>query len=186
MEDHQILDLFWARDEQAITETHIKYGPWCSSIAYRILENTEDTEECISDTCYTAWTHIPPQRPGMLRAWLGRITRNLALTQYRKTHAHKRGSGEVALALEELEYCVSGGETPEGVLDRHQLTAAINRFLAGLGQQQRCVFMRRYWYLDPTREIAQRYGMTESQVTSLLYRLRQQLKDALLEEGIAL
>ena len=185
MEDQKILELYWDRDEQAIVETQIKYGKWCTGIAYRILESQEDTEECVADTFMSAWDHIPPQRPTAFRAWIGKVTRNLALSRYRKQHAGKRGSGEVALALEELGDCVSGDESPEGSLDRELLYNTINTFLGELDQLHRVVFMRRYWYLDPIAQIAGRYDMSVNQVNSLLYRLRQQLRSRLEEEGIA-
>lgn len=184
MEDQKILDLFWARDEQAITETQQKYGSWCEGIAYRVLNNREDAEECASDTFMTAWDNIPPKRPKILSAWLGRISRNLALTRYRSYHAQKRGGGETALVLEELQLCASSAVTPEGALDRAAAAETINRFLAGLKKGQRCVFMRRYWYMDSVAQIAERYDLTEGQVTALLYRLRRQLKAVLAEEGI--
>ena len=185
MEDEEIYDLYWARDEEAITQTHRKYGPWCRGIALRILEIREEAEECVSDTYLQVWNNIPPQRPGVFRAWLGRITRNLALTRYRKTHADKRGGGQTALALEELQECVSGRESVESAQESQEIAAVINRFLASLPELQRNVFLRRYWHLTSIREIAEAYGMTESRVTSMLHRLRQKLRAMLEQEGVA-
>ena len=186
MEDQQIIELYWARDEDAIAQTHQKYGPWCRGIAMRILELREEAEECVSDTYLQAWNNIPPQRPNLFRAWLGRITRNLALTRYRKSHAEKRGGGQTALALEELRECVSGNETMEQREDSRAIAAALNRFLGGLPERQRNIFLRRYWHMSSIRDIASAYGMTEGQVRSMLHRQRQKLREALEQEGIAL
>lgn len=186
MEDQQIIDLYWARSEEAIVRTHEKYGAWCRGIAMRILAMKEEAEECLDDTYLRAWNSIPPQRPNAFRAWLGRITRNLALSRYRKTHAEKRGGGQTALALEELGDCVSGRETIEGEEDRKAIADTINRFLGDLPETQRNVFLRRYWHLTPIADIANVYGMSQSQVTSMLHRSRKKLRRMLEEEGIAL
>ena len=185
MEDREIVDLYWQRSDLAISETEKKYGRYCLSIAYRILASQEDAEECVSDTYLQAWNNIPPQRPSVFRAWLGRITRNLALTRYRKNHAEKRGGGQTALALEELGDCVSGGPTVESEEERKEIAAAINRFLAALPETQRIVFLRRYWHMTPIAEIAAAFSMTEGQVTSMLFRCRKKLRAMLEQEGIA-
>ena len=185
MEDDQIIALYWDRNEDAIAQTHQKYGSWCRGIALRILEIREEAEECVDDTYLHVWNNIPPQRPGVFRAWLGRITRNLALDRYRRAHTEKRGGGQTALALEELRECVSGGETIERDEDRKAITAVINRFLASLPEEQRNIFLRRYWHLSSIADIARVYGMSQSQVTSMLYRNRKKLRDMLEQEGIA-
>ena len=123
MEDEAIYDLYWNRDEEAIHQTHLKYGAWCRGIALRILDIQEEAEECVSDTYLQVWNNIPPQRPNVFRAWLGRITRNLALTRYRRSHATKRGGGQTALALEELSECVSGRENAESQLENQEVAA---------------------------------------------------------------
>ena len=183
MEDQALIELYWARNEDAITETHRKYGPWCRGIALRILELQEDAEECVSDTYLQAWNNIPPQRPSVFRAWLGRITRNLALTRYRKNHAEKRGGGQTALALEELGDCVSGGPTVESEEERKEIAAAINRFLRSLPHPEQQVFLCRYWYLDPLAEICRQFSFSEGKVKSMLFRTRKKLRDFLSEEG---
>ena len=185
MEDAEIIELYWARNEEAIAQTHQKYGPWCRGVALRILELQEEAEECVNDTYLQAWNNIPPQRPGMFRAWLGRITRNLALSRYRKLRAEKRGGGQTALALEELGDCVSGGHTVESEEERKEIARVINQFLATLPETQRNIFMRRYWHVSPIAEIAKVYGMTEGQVTSMLHRSRKKLRAMLEKEGIA-
>ena len=186
MEDQQIIALYWDRNEDAIAETHRKYGPWCKGIAFRILELQEEAEECVSDTYLQAWNNIPPQRPGAFRAWLGRITRNLALTRYRRFHAEKRGGGQTALALEELGDCVSGGNPVEAEEDRRAIAEAINRFLGSLPELQRNVFLRRYWHMASVADIAKAYGMSQSQTASMLHRCRKKLRAALEKEGIGL
>ena len=186
MDDQAIYDLYWARNEQAIAATHQKYGPWCRTIAHRILMIQEETEECVSDTYMTAWNKIPPERPNIFKAWLGKITRNLALSRYRKLNAEKRGGGQTELALEELEFCVSGKETIDSEMDSRAIVSAINRFLTDQSQTNRDIFMRRYFHMESIREIAGAYRMSESRVTSLLFRQRKQLKSVLEQEGIEL
>ena len=186
MEDEEIYQLYWKRNEQAIQVTHEKYGAWCQGIAYRILHIQEDAEECVSDTYYAVWNRIPPHRPRTFRAWLGRITRNLALDRYRYLTAEKRGGTETALALEELQECVSGTETPQDALDEKEVTLVIRRFLAHQSETNRNIFLRRYWHMTPIRDIALAYSLSESKVTSILFRQRKQLRSMLEKEGIPL
>ena len=186
MEDEAIYELYFQRNEEAITETHRKYGAWCRGVAMRILSRREDAEECLSDTYLRAWNSIPPQRPGSFCAWLGRVTRNLALSRYRMNHAEKRGGGQTALALEELSECVSGTEGPESAEEARAIAAAIDQFLEKLPQKHRMIFLRRYWHMASVGEIAKAYGMSPGQVTSSLFRSRKKLKSALLKEGIRL
>jgi RNA polymerase sigma-70 factor (ECF subfamily) len=186
MEDEDIYALYWNRDEAAITETHRKYGPWCRGIAQRILPQPEDVEECVSDTYLQVWNNIPPQRPSIFRAWLGRITRNLALGRYRILHAEKRGGGQTALALEELRECVSGREDTDSQVDSLMIVAVINRFLESLSPQQRGIFLRRYWHMSSIADIAKAYGLRESQISNQLHRSRIQLRGMLEQEGIDL
>lgn len=184
MEDTQIIDLYFARSEQAIQETDNKYGGYCYSIAYNILANREDSEESVSDTYMAAWKAIPPRRPAIMSAFLGRITRHLSLDRWRSRNAYKRGGGEVPLALEELDECISGGETPEAALERKALALTVNRFLDSLPETERNVFLCRYWYLDPIDRIADNFGFSHSKVTSMLHRTRGKLKMLLEKEGL--
>ena len=186
MEDCDIIELYWRRDQQAVSETAEKYGGFLRGIAWNILRNHGDAEECVNDTYFRAWNAIPPDRPTAFRAWLGRITRNLALTRYRKNTAGKRGGGQTALALEELSECVSGTACTEEELENRELAELINRFLERLPQRQRTIFMRRYWHMASIGDIARAYGMTESQVTSQLFRTRKKLRELLVKEGVAL
>ena len=186
MEDHAIIDLYWARDEQALTETQQKYGAYCWAIAHNILKNKEDTEECVNDTYMRAWHAMPPHRPGALGAFLGKITRNLSLDRYKHTRAEKRGGGQVAAALDELGESVPGGTQPEQELAAAELSRVLDRFLRNLPEKECCMFLRRYWYVDSIQEISLRYGMAEGSVKSNLFRIRQRLKRYLEEEGIVL
>ena len=183
MEDARIVQLYWERNEQAISATADKYGAYCASIARNILGDPEDVEECVSDTYLRAWNAIPPHRPQILPAFLGRITRNLALNRYRHSRADKRGGGRLPAVLEELSF-VTGGEDAEQALDRRGVVDAVNSFLAGLPARKRTIFLCRYWYLDSIAEIGARFGMTEGSVSVTLSRLRRKLRDHLLERGI--
>ena len=170
MEDETIIDLYFAREERAISETGKKYGSYCRSIAFNILHSHEDTEECVSDTYLHTWNTIPPTRPGCLRAFLGRITRNLSFTRWEAARAQKRGGGQTQLLLSELADCLPGGERPEAQLDAQAFTLT---------------FLRRYYYGDSVRRLSGLFGLTENTVKSRLFRLRAGLRDALLKEGIA-
>lgn len=184
MEDSTIIDLYWERQEQALTESERKYGKLCRSVAYNILHDREDTEECVNDTWMRAWNAIPPSRPNVLSAFFSKITRNLALDTYKASHAGKRGGGQMPVALEELGECVSCGNTVEQELALRQLTRYLDHFLRQLPEKECCIFLRRYWYLDSTRDIAIRYAMPEGSVKSQLSRTRQKLKKALEREGV--
>ena len=186
MEDNQIIRLYCERSEEAIRQTAAKYGNYCHTIAYNILHNLEDSEECVNDTYWKAWGIIPPRRPKRLAAFLGKITRNLSLDRYRCYTAEKRGNGEMAVTLEELGECVSSMENLDAHADEMVLTEILNRFLESLSAEQRRIFMRRYWYVSSVKEIAEDYGITESKVKMSLLRSRNQLKAALEKEGIAL
>lgn len=185
MEDSKIIDLYWARKEQALSETDAKYGNYCRTIAHNILHNLEDTEECVSDTWLHAWNAMPPQRPGVLSAFLGRITRNLSFDRCKYQQAEKRGGGALPLALDELGECVPAGERVEQTLEERELAAAIDRFLRTLPEKECNIFLRRYWYVDSVSDIAVRYGMKENTVKSVLFRTREKLRAFLGKEGVA-
>lgn len=190
MEDEKIIGLFFARSENAISETAQKYGGYCHTIAWRILQNQEDSEECVSDTYLKAWESIPPKRPEKLRTYLGKLTRNLALHVYEKVHAEKRGMGRTALALEELKECIPAYapafDPVAGIADNMALAKILNRFLAGLSAQSRVIFLRRYWYFDTIAEIAASCHASESKVKMSLLRSRGKLKQLLEKEGICI
>lgn len=182
MEDQNILDLYFQRSEQAIAETDRKYGGYCYSVAYNILYNREDSEESVSDAYLQAWNTIPPRRPNILRAFLAKLTRHISIDRWRKLSAQKRGGGEMILALEELDACAET-RNPETTLQSKELVQLLNRFLQGLPEVERNVFLCRYWYLDSIQTISQFTGFTESKVTSMLHRTRGKLRKLLSQEG---
>lgn len=182
MEDQNILDLYFHRSEQAITETDRKYGGYCYTIAYNILGNREDSEESVSDTYMAAWNTIPPKRPDILSAFLAKLTRHISIDHWRKSSAKKRGGGEIVLALEELDNCIGAGGTEEA-LEQKELVQILNRFLQSLPDVERNVFLSRYWYLDPIDTIAAHTGFSRSKVASMLLRIRGRLRKVLTQEG---
>ena len=183
MEDREIVERYWQRDRQAISCTAQKYGRYCHTIAYNILGDREDAEECVNDTYVRAWDAMPPHRPQVLSAFLGKITRNLSLNRYRQSRAGKRGGGEIPLVLEELGECVSGGDDPAETAEYHALTQALNDFLASLPLKKRNIFLQRYWHTRSVREIAAAYEMREGAVSMLLCRVWERLSIYLRERG---
>jgi len=187
MEDEKIVDLFWQRSEKALSKTRIKYANYCYAIAFRILRNNEDAQECVNDTLLRAWNAIPPARPNKLRIFLGKITRNLSLNYWDKMKAEKRGGGVAELLLSELEECVPlSHSSPESVFDEQYALDVINRFLQGISASKRKVFVRRYWYGSSIKEIGEDFGFSESKVSTILFRLRRDLKITLEKEGVSL
>lgn len=183
MEDKEIVDLYFKRDEQAIRETEQKYGQYCFTVAYRILYENRDSEECVSDTWLQAWNTIPPQRPSLLKYYLAKITRYFAVNRLRTRTRQKRSGNEADIALEELEAVLSDGNDPEKEYDRNELIRVLNRFLKIQKAQDRDLFIRRYFYAEPVKEIAERYGMRENAVSLRLSRTREKLKETLRKEG---
>ena len=184
MDDASIVALFWERSESAIREAEACYGAYCSTVAGRILNDAEDTRECLNDLWLAAWRSIPPHRPENLRAYLGKLARNLAVSRWRATHRQKRGGGETALALEELADCVPGGDEPERILEAEALRESINAWLAGLTLRERQLFVNRYFYVRTVSEIAEKAGMSRVNVSACLYRLRKKLRTHLEKEGL--
>lgn len=184
--DEKIIDLYWSRDEEAIPRTDEKYGGCCFSVAYHILRNQEDSEECVSDTWLKTWYSIPPERPSFLKQFLVKIARNLSLDHYRRNHAKKRGGGEMPLVLDELAECVSGAEDVESAMRAKQLEEAINIFVGSLSEKERNIFIRRYFFLERAAEIAKMYSTNEANVRKTLSRVRAKLKKYLIEEGYEL
>ena len=184
MQDNQIINLYFERKEEAITQTDIKYGKYCHVIAWNILYNEEDSEECVNDAYLQTWNAIPPVRPVSLKAFIGKITRNTAINLLEKNTAGKRGGTETVLCLDELAECVSGRDEIGSLDDYRHLVRCLNRFLEDLPKEQRMIFVRRYWYGSSVREIAQAYAIGESKVKVTLSRLRGRLKDYLEKEGV--
>lgn len=183
MEDKRIIDLYWARDEEAIRETSRKYGGLCIYIAKNILASQEDCEECINDTYFAVWNAIPVQRPGRFSAFVSKITRNLALKKYQYITAAKRNLS-AAVSLDELGDCVSGRESVESEIENKRIESAIDDFLWQLDDEKRNVFIRRYWYFDSIEGICKLTGFSPSKVKFMLFEMRRKLKEHLKREEI--
>jgi len=184
MDDRQLVELYWARDERSLSITAEKYGSYLHAIAMNILEAKEDAEETVNDTYHDVWNAMPPHRPSVLAAFLGKITRNLSIDKWRARSAAKRGSGEAALVLDELEGCVSGPDDTAASAETKELAGYINAFLDSLPETERSVFLCRYWYMDPIDSIANQFGCSRSKVASMLFRMRNRLKELLEKEGL--
>ncbi len=182
MEDSEIIEMFWRRSEDAVQEVARKYGGYCRSIAGNILGSFQDVEECLNDTWLAAWDSIPPQRPKALSVYLGRITRNQALNRRKLQSAQKRGGGQADAVLEELSECLGA----EDQLDEFVLRDAISAFLRRQPEQKRRIFLRRYWAMEPIADIAKAFGLRRGQTATILYRMRQELREHLEKEGITL
>ena len=183
MEDKQIVQLFWDRNEQAIEESSMKYGNYCRRIARNILQSEEDVKECVNDTWLNAWNAIPPHRPSLLSTFLGKLTRNLSLKRYQKNTREKRGGHNIDLVWDELEEIVSGKDDPALMAEEKELKEAINQFLRELPKEKRIIFLQRYWYAFSIAEISARTGMSKNNVSVSLSRLRDKLKAFLYERG---
>ncbi|MCL2055552.1 MAG: sigma-70 family RNA polymerase sigma factor [Oscillospiraceae bacterium] len=184
MEDELIIGLYFSRSEAAITETEKKYGGYLLKIAMNILQSREDSEECVSDTYLKVWNVIPPERPLKFLPFLGKITRNLSIDRYDKGKAKKRGGGEAALIFDELEDCIRAGSNIEKEYEDGLVAESISDFLRNQKEENRIVFVRRYWYADSVFSISERYGMSESKVKTILFRTRNKLKIHLEKEGM--
>ena len=183
MEDAGIIDLYWARNQRAIYETRVKYGPYLKRVAVNVLSDDEDAEECVNDTYLGAWNAMPPTRPAVLRVFLGKIARRISLNRMRERLAYKRGGGEAALVLEELQECIPDGSDTEKTVEAKLLGRALDHFLETVPERQRAIFVRRYWHMEPIHEIAKAAGMTEGAVKTSLHRTREKLRDFLRKEG---
>lgn len=186
MNDSQIVDLYWSRDDNAIAQTSKKYGGYCYAIAFRMLAEARDAEECVNDTWLGAWNAMPVHRPQYLPAFLGKITRRLALNIYKARQAVKRGGGELPLALDELRFCVPESPSAAQAAEDAALERLVNQFLHSLPARDCNIFLRRYWYVESIAEIAGRYRLNPNTVKSSLYRSREKLKRFLEKEGVAL
>ena len=185
MDDSKIIDLYWARSQQAIIESEKKYGAYCRTVARNILDRAEDAEECVNDTWLRAWNAMPPQRPTVLQAFFGKLTRNLSLDRWRRDRAQKRGGCQVELALDELEDCLCARDRVDESVDAQTTADLISAFVHSLPRQDRVLFVRRYWYLDDIQTLAKTMSMGQGQVKSRLHRIRQRLKTELEKEGVA-
>ena len=183
MIDSKIVDLYWARSEQAIEQTDKTYGHYFYSVAYSILRNHEDSREIVNDTYLKAWNSIPPARPNNLKAFVGRITRQLSINRLEKNLAKKRDGGQSEMALDELAECIPDKDND---VNAAELRNAINAFLRSLPDEPRRVFIRRYWHMSRISEIANDFSMSESKVKSMLMRTREKLKKYLLRKEFSI
>lgn len=184
MDDNAIIELFFARSEQAIRELDDQYGRTCHKLSYNILNSRQDAEECVNDAYLGAWNAIPPTRPSPLLAFVCKIVRNLSLMRYHADRAAKRGGGSYTAALEELKECLASPRTVEGDLEEQELVHVIEKFLETLSAENRVIFMRRYWFSDSCGEIAARTGLSEKNVSVRLTRIRKQLRYYLEEREV--
>ncbi len=184
MEDAKIIELYNVRSELAVAETERKFGKMLFSIAMNILSNHEDSEETVNDTYGKAWNSIPPEKPDFLGAWLGKITRNLSISRWRKNKAQKRSGIEIMLS--ELEECIPSASDIEAESENVEITEAINCWLGTLNKEERIYFIRRYWYGDSISELAEKIKIPPKKLSSKMFRLRKSLKEFLEKEGIAL
>ncbi len=185
MDDKQIVALYFDRNEQAIAETETKYGKYCYAIAIGVLSMHEDAEESVNDTWINAWNSMPPHRPSILSTFLGKITRRIAIDKWRRRTAEKRGGGEIALVLDELEDCIAHDSDVEKTLEKKRLEKVINRFVHKLPEKDQKVFLCRYFYMDSIESICRQFDFSESKVKSILYRTREKLRRVLIEEELA-
>jgi len=183
VEDWEIVALFWDRDEGAIPAAQGRYGAWLLRLAEQLLHSRQDAEECVNDAWLNAWNAIPPERPDNLMAYLTKICRNLALDRLDRRNAQKR-RGQVLALTEELESCIPDTLRQRQAADREELGALLTSFLQDLSEEPRRMFLRRYWFGDPIRDIARRCGCGESRVKVTLLRTRNRLRDYLEQEGI--
>jgi len=182
MDDYQIVELYWQRDESAIAETECKYGSFCLGVAMNLLSDGEDAKECVNDTFYQVWNLMPPERPEKLRPWLGRIVRNISISLWRRNHRQKRYSG-VEQTLSELEDAVPSPIRIEREIESAELGQVINIWLESLPHDGRVLFVRRYWYGIPLKELAAECGVPPKKIAQKMYRLRLALKAFLEKEG---
>ena len=185
MDDKQIIELYFERNEQAIKETQNKYGAFCHRIAMNILGIYEDAEECVNDTYYSVWKQIPPTVPEVFKVYLGRITRNLSISRFRAMRAKKRYSS-MEIMLSELSDCVPSSSNVEQTIEVIQLSDYISEWLDSLQEEDCALFVRRYWFGDEVQELAKKCGITAAKMAQRMLRLRKSLKAALEQKGVAL
>ena len=183
MEDNKIIELYWNRNEKAIIETQKKYGNYCNTIAYNILQNKEDSKEALNDTYLKVWNSIPNEKPNIFKLFLARIIRNISIHKYNNLKAKKRNSN-MEIVLEELEECLPSTETIEAKTEYNELVNYLNTFLKQLPLQKRKIFLDRYWYLSSIKDISSKNKMKENNVKVMLFRLIKDLKDYLNERGV--
>lgn len=185
MDDREIIALFFERSEKAITELSNKYGAVCSKVAFNILNNKQDSEECVNDAYLGVWNTVPPQNPNPLISYICRIVRNLAVKKYHANTAIKRNS-IYDVALSELENCFPSSEAADDEFNAAETAKIIDRFLETLNQENRIIFIRRYWYSDSIEDIAKQFNMSSHNISVRLFRTREKLRKHLLKEGVSI
>ena len=185
MEDAAIIELFFQRSEQAIQALDEKYGTLCHSLSYNIVGDRQDAEECVNDAYLGAWNAIPPARPDPLLPYLLKIVRNISVGAYWRRTAAKRDS-RYTVSLQEIECCAAGAGEVEDAVDARELARSIEGFLDTLTAENRVIFLRRYWFADSCRDIAELVGLSEKSVSVRLVRIRQKKRQYLLEKGVSL
>ena len=183
IEDEKIIDLFFNRSEKAIQELDIKYGKVCHKLSYNILNNKQDAEECVNDAYLGAWNAIPPAHPNPLLSYIVKIVRNISLKIYWRKEAAKR-SGHYTIALEEIEGCIADQKTVEDEIEARELARIIEAFLDTLTAKERAIFMRRYWFSDSYKDIAEFVGLSEKNISVRLTRIREKMKQYLIEREV--
>ncbi len=184
MQDSQILDLYFARNEKAIEISRQKFGRYCHCVAHNILHNEQDSEECVNETWLRAWNVIPPQKPSKLKFYFAKITRNLSFDRYRKNTTLKRGANEMSLVLDELDNCIASHDTVAAHVDNELLAKLINSFVENLPKREREVFLLRYFYVLSTDEISAKLELSTANVYKILSRTRIKLKEKLESEEL--
>lgn len=185
IDDERIIDLFFKRDQQGIRELDIKYGKTCHSLSYNITNSKQDAEECVNDAYLGAWNTIPPTRPNPLLSYIVKIVRNISLKIYWRKQAAKR-SGNYKIALEEIEGCIAGPQNVEDEMEARELARIIEEFLDTLTLENRVIFMRRYWFADSYKDIAELVGLTEKNISVRLTRIREKMKQYLIEREVSI
>lgn len=186
MSEKEILELYFARNEEAIKKSEEAYGAYCRTVAYRILQDEGEAAECVNDTWFQAWRAIPPAQPQNLGAYLAKITRNLSLNRYRSACRKKREADRVAVSIEELGECIPAGGTPEQAMEQSYLGELISNFLRRLPKEERVMFVRRYFYMDSVAEVADYLGCSESKVKTTMFRCRKRLQELLVQEEVSI
>lgn len=183
LDDETIIELFFRRDQQAIRELEGKYGTICRNLSYNIVNSRQDAEECVNDAYFGAWNAIPPIRPNPLLTYIAKIVRNISLNAYWRKEAAKR-SGRYTVALEEIEACIADQKTVEDEIEARELASIIEDFLDTLSLENRVIFMRRYWFADGYKDIAEFVGLSEKNVSVRLTRIRKKMKQYLMEREV--
>ncbi len=183
IDDEKIIEMFFERSEQGIRELDIKYGKICHNFSYNILNSRQDAEECVNDAYLGAWNAIPPARPNPLLSYIIKIVRNVSLKVYWRKKAAKR-SGHYTIALQEIENCIADNKTVEDEIEDRELARIIEEFLDTLTLENRVIFMRRYWFADSCKDIAEFVGLSEKNISVRLTRIREKMKQYLIEREV--